>query len=121
MRYDKESGAVTVRVPELVRLARFRYRTRPLPEEEPTGVGDRRETELLTDVFEDGERRWIVTGDAAFDGEDLVLFARVPGNPDEPDPELVRQVRGEGFCLLAMLSRAGRARSGAFKAVYLSP
>ena len=121
MRYDRESGAVAVRVPELVRLARIRYRTRPLPEEEPAGRGGGQESEPLTDVFEHGDRRWIVTGDASFDGEDLVLYARVPGNPGEPDPETVRQTRGEGFCLLAMLARAGREKSGAFKAVYLSP
>ncbi|MBO4283855.1 MAG: hypothetical protein J5958_04440, partial [Clostridia bacterium] len=68
MRYDRESGAVAVRVPELVRLARIRYRTRPLPEEEPTGADRGRDAEPLTDVFEHGDRRWIVTGDVSFDG-----------------------------------------------------
>ena len=121
MRYDRESGAVAVRVPELVRLARIRYRTRPLPDEEPTGADRGRDAEPVTDVFENGDRRWIITGDASFDGEDLVLCALVPGNPDEPDPETVRQTRGEGFCLLAMLARAGRTKSGAFKAVYFTP
>ena len=121
MRYDRESGAVTVRVPELVRLARIRYRTRPLSEEEQTGTAGGREYEPVTDAYEHGDRRWMVAGDAAFDGEDLVLFARVTGDPAEPDPELVRQMRGEGFCLLEMLARAGREKSGAFKVVYLSP
>ena len=122
MRYDKERGAVSVSVPELVRLARIRYRTRPLPEEEPDGSEPRREGTPLTDVYESGGRRWVVSGDASFDGEgDLVLSARVPGNPGEPDPELVRQTRGEGFCLLAVAERASRTGSGGFKVIYRSP
>ena len=120
MRFDKESGEIVLQAAELVRLARIRRRTRPLPDETPEG-GPGRAGEPVVDRYEHGVRRYRVTGELVFDGEDLVLFARVPGNPARPDPELVRQTRGEGFCLLAMANRAGQARSGSFKVVYLSP
>lgn len=120
MRFDKESGEIVLQAAELVRLARVRRRTRPLPDETPEG-GPGRAGEPVVDRYEHGVRRYRVTGELVFDGEDLVLFARVPGNPARPDPELVRQTRGEGFCLLAMANRAGQARSGSFKVVYLSP
>ena len=121
MRYDGERGAIVLTVSELVRLARRRRRTRPLPDEEPERRAPRSEGEPIADLYEGNGRRYCVTGDAVFDGEDLVLFASVPGDPTSPDPDLVRQTRGEGFCLLAMLTRAGKAGSGAFKVIYRSP
>ncbi len=121
MRYDGERDAIVLTVSELVRLARRRRRTRPLPDEEPERRAPRSEGEPIADLYEGNGRRYYVTGDAVFDGEDLVLFASVPGDPTSPDPDLVRQTRGEGFCLLAMLTRAGKAGSGAFKVIYRSP
>ena len=121
MRYDGERDAIVLTVSELVRLARRRRRTRPLPDEEPERGAPRSEGEPIADLYEGNGRRYCVTGDAVFDGEDLVLFASVPGDPTSPDPDLVRQTRGEGFCLLAMLTRAGKAGSGAFKVIYRSP
>ena len=120
MRFDKESGEIVLQAAELVRLARSRRRTRPLPDESPEEIS-LRAGEPVSDLYEWNGRRYRVTGELVFDGDDLVLLARVPGDPARPDPELVRQIRGEGFCLLAMASRTGKAQSGAFKAVYRSP
>ena len=120
MRYDKETGAIVLRAAELVRLARIRRRTRPLPDETADAVSGEK-GEPISDLYERSGRRYLVTGELVFDGDDLVLFARTSGDPERPDPELVRQTRGEGFCLLAMAARTGRTRSGRFKVVYLSP
>ena len=121
MRYDGERDAIVLSVSELVRLARRRRRTRPLSDGEPERGAPTGEGEPVSDLYERDGRRYYVTGDAVFDGEDLVLFARVPGDPAAPEPDLVRQMRGEGFCLLSMLTRAEKAGSGAFKVVYRSP
>ena len=120
MRYDKETRAIVIAAPELVRLARVRRRTRPLSDDAPTDGVEKRGAEPISDLYERGGRRYRVTGEVTFDGDDVVLLVPVPENAGEPDPDLVRQTRGEGFCLLAMLRRAGRSR-GAFRAVYLFP
>ena len=120
MRYDKETRAIVIAAPELVRLARVRRRTRPLSDDAPTDGVEKRGAEPISDLYERGDRRYRVTGEVTFDGDDVVLLVPVPENAGEPDPDLVRQTRGEGFCLLAMLRRAGRSR-GAFRAVYLFP
>ena len=120
MRYDKETRAIVIAAPELVRLARIRRRTRPLSDAAATDGARRRGAEQISDLCERGGRRYRVTGEVTFDGDDVVLLVPVPENAGEPDPDLVRQTRGEGFCLLAMLRRAGRSR-GAFRAVYLFP
>ena len=120
MRYDKETRAIVIAAPELVRLARIRRRTRPLSDDAATDGVEKRGAESISDLYERGGRRYRVTGEVTFDGDDVVLLVPVPENAGEPDPDLVRQTRGEGFCLLAMLRRAGRSR-GAFRAVYLFP
>ena len=120
MRYDKETRAIVIAAPELVRLARIRRRTRPLSDAAATDGVEKRGAEPISDLYERGGRRYRVTGEVTFDGDDVVLLVPVPENAGEPDPDLVRQTRGEGFCLLAMLRRAGRSR-GAFRAVYLFP
>ena len=120
MRYDKETRAIVIAAPELVRLARVRRRTRPLSDDAPTDGVEKRGAEPISDLYERGGRRYLVTGDVSFDGDEIVLVVPVPENAGEPDPDLVRQTRGEGFCLLAMLRRAGRSR-GAFRALYLFP
>ena len=120
MRYDKEKRAIVIAAPELVRLARVRRRTRPLSDDAATDGVEKRGAEPISDLYERGGRRYRVTGEVTFDGDDVVLLVPVPENAGEPDPDLVRQTRGEGFCLLAMLRRAGRSR-GAFRAVYLFP
>lgn len=120
MRYDKEKRAIVIAVPELVRLARVRRRTRPLSDDAPTDGVEKRGAETISDLYERGGRRYLVTGDVSFDGDEIVLVVPFPGDAGGPDPDLVRQTRGEGFCLLAMLRRAGRS-CGAFRAVYLSP
>ena len=120
MRYDKETGAIVLQAAELVRLARIRRRTKPLSDEVwENGSGGAGEP--VSDLYEYNGRRYLVTGELVFDGDDLVLFARTSGDPERPDPDLVRETRGEGFCLLAMARRTGKARSGSFKTVYLSP
>lgn len=121
MRYDGGRDAIVLSVSELVRLARLRRRTRSLPDEEPERCAANGGGEPVSDLYEADGRRYYVTGEAVFDGDDLVLVARVPGDPTAPEPDLVRQMRGEGFCLLSMLTRAGRAGSGAFKVIYRSP
>ena len=120
MRYDKTNEAILLFAPELVRLARTRRRTDPLRDEEPTAAPPDGHGERITDLYESGGRRYLVAGDAYFDGGDLVVFARAAGKNGEPDPETVRQTRGEGFCLLAMLARAGRDDCKSFRAVYRS-
>ena len=121
MRYDGERNAITLSASELVRLARIRRRTAPLPEEGPEGFDAGQGTDTLTDLYERNGRRFLVTANVCFEAGDVVLSARVPGDPDAPDPELVRLKRGEGFCLLAMALRAGKSGSGSFRIVYLSP
>ena len=113
MRYDKETRAIVIAAPELVRLARVRRRTRPLSDDAPTDGVEKRGAEQISDLYERGGRRYRVTGEVTFDGDDVVLLVPVPENAGEPDPDLVRQTRGEGFCLLAMLRRAGRSDAGA--------
>lgn len=120
MRYDKEDRAIVIAAPELVRLARVRRRTRPLPDGDRAGGARGNGAGTISDLVERGDRRYRVTGEVSFDGDDLVLLVPIPENAGEPDPETVRQTRGEGFCLLAMLRRAGRPVAS-FRAVYLFP
>ena len=118
MRYDKETRTIEIAARELVRLARIRRRTRPLPDGDYAGGAGKKGAETISDLTERGGRRYRVTGEVSFDGDDLVLLVPIPENAGEPDPETVRQTRGEGFCLLAMLRRAGRG-ARAFRVVYL--
>ncbi len=133
MRFDKESGEISVSLTEWVMLARRGISTaQPVDGEEAlspslryalkTAMPDAKEEKLFFSFEGEGDVRFGLHATVQHIGLDSVTVARgVEGEPKRPPKALVQQVRGEGYTAAYMYAKIASLSRVKLRTLYINP